>query len=82
MRAPEKIRVLVFFLFFVALILFAITYRPTNAQSRPADQRNSTLPAGDSPQIKVPEKKETGIGRRPSAQVNSGSHGVAHHQGK
>jgi hypothetical protein len=36
MRSSDKTRVLVFFLFFVALILFAIFYTPTNALSRPA----------------------------------------------
>jgi hypothetical protein len=32
-----KVRVLVFFVFFLALIVFAVIYRPTHALSRPTD---------------------------------------------
>jgi len=32
-----KVRVLVFFVFFLALIVFAVIYRPTHAMSRPTD---------------------------------------------
>jgi hypothetical protein len=32
-----KVRVLVFFTFFLALVLFAVIYRPTHALSRPTD---------------------------------------------
>jgi hypothetical protein len=32
-----KVRVLVFFVFFLALIVFAVMYRPTHAMSRPTD---------------------------------------------
>jgi len=32
-----KVRVLVFFIFFLALIVFAVIYRPTHALSRPTD---------------------------------------------
>jgi cytochrome c peroxidase len=54
-RSSEKIRLLVFSSFFVALIAFAILYSPTDAQSRSADQGNSaTMPAGKPIQIKVP----------------------------
>jgi hypothetical protein len=32
-----KVRVLVFFIFFLALVVFAVIYRPTHALSRPTD---------------------------------------------
>ena len=48
MSSPEKTRVVTFFFFFLALIAFAILYRPTNALSHPADQSSATvLPAWD-----------------------------------
>ena len=50
----EKIRVIILFAFFVALVGFAVTYSPTNALSRPADQPSSVLPIGKPLQIKVP----------------------------
>jgi hypothetical protein len=47
MRSSDKTRVLVFFLFFVALIAFAILYTPTNAASCPAgSDDNKALAAG------------------------------------
>lgn len=49
----EKVRVLILLGFFFALIAFAITYSPTNALSRPAEQ-SSVLPIGKTLQIKVP----------------------------
>jgi hypothetical protein len=54
-RSSEKIRLLVFSVFLVALITFAILYNPVNASSRPADQGNSAaMPVGEPRQIKVP----------------------------
>ena len=51
----EKIRLLVFSLFFIALIAFAVLYRPTNALSSPADQGNvSVMPVGKPIEIKAP----------------------------
>jgi hypothetical protein len=52
--SSEKIRVIILFAFFVALVGFAVTYSPTSALSRPADQRSSVLPVGKPLQIKVP----------------------------
>ncbi len=55
MKSPEKVRLLVFSLFFVVLIVFAIVYSPANAFSRPADQGNvAVMPAGKPLQIKAP----------------------------
>lgn len=55
MGSLPKIRVLVFAVFLVLLILFAIFYKPVAAESRPVD--NSTvavMPAGKPIQIKAP----------------------------
>jgi hypothetical protein len=41
----EKTRILVFGLFFLALIIFAIVYRPTNAMSDPSNQTGAVAPA-------------------------------------
>lgn len=46
MRSAEKVRLLVFALFFVVLIVFAILYHPVNAVSRPAEHGNAVLPSG------------------------------------
>jgi len=55
MSSPEKTRVVTFFFFFLALVAFAILYRPTNALSHPADQSTATLlPVGKPLQIKAP----------------------------
>jgi len=40
----EKTRILVFSLFFLALIVFAIVYRPTNAMSDPSNQPAVSAP--------------------------------------
>jgi len=49
-ESSQKIRLLVFSLFFVALIVFAILYSPVNAVSRPADKENSdVVPIGKPP---------------------------------
>lgn len=51
MRFSEETRVLVFFLFFVALTMIAILYTPTNALSRPAsaqDKKALSVPLPDS----------------------------------
>src|SRR5436190_20021700 len=52
--SSEKIRVIILFAFFAALVAFAVTYSPTSALSRPADQRSPVLPIGKPLQIKVP----------------------------
>jgi hypothetical protein len=53
MRSSGKIRVLVFTIFFIALIIFAVVYRPTNALSRPANQGTSTeAPAANPAQVR------------------------------
>lgn len=55
MRSSEKIRLLVFSAFLVALITFAILYSPVSASSLPAHQGNSAaMPVGEPLQIKVP----------------------------
>ena len=55
MKSSEKTRLLVFSLFGVALIIFAIMYRPVDASSHPADTGNSTvMPKGKPLQIKAP----------------------------
>ena len=47
MTSSGRIRLLVFSLFFVALIAFAIPYSPTNALSRPAQPGDSAvMPTG------------------------------------
>ena len=43
MESSQKIRLLVFSLFFVGLIVFAILYSPVNAVSRPAEQKRGVL---------------------------------------
>lgn len=43
----ERVRLLVFSLFFVVLIIFGVLYRPPDAQSRPAESTSSAvLPQG------------------------------------
>lgn len=42
---PEKTRILVLGLFFLALIVFAMVYRPTNAMSDPNNQNGTVAPA-------------------------------------
>lgn len=55
MRYSQNIRLLVFAVFFVALIVFAILYSPVNAVSRPADKATmDLLPTGKLLQIKAP----------------------------
>jgi hypothetical protein len=55
MTSSGRIRLLVFSLFFVALIAFAILYSPTNALSRPAQQGDSAvMPTGTPLKIKAP----------------------------
>ena len=46
MRSPERVRLLVFSLFLVTLIIFAIVYSPANAYSRSADQENTAVSTG------------------------------------
>ena len=43
MRSPEMVRLLVFSLFCVVLIVFAIVYNPVNAFSRPTDQGKAVV---------------------------------------
>lgn len=43
MASSEKTRVVVYLVFFVALIALAIFYRPQNAMSRPAEQNQAVL---------------------------------------
>jgi|1186.fasta_scaffold21854_2 cytochrome c peroxidase len=50
----EKVRVLIFSLFFVALLLFAILYQPINAVSGTPDQRTAVMPAGRPLLMKAP----------------------------
>jgi len=46
-KSAEKVRLLVFSLFFVVLLIFAVLYKPTEAISRPADKGNSqVMPTG------------------------------------
>lgn len=52
--SSEKFRVIILLAFFLALIGFAIAYSPTNALSRPADQRAAVLPIGKTLEIEVP----------------------------
>ena len=40
MRSSEKVRILVYFVFFVAVIVLAALYRPADAYSRPGHQSN------------------------------------------
>ena len=55
MESSQKIRLLVFSLFFIGLIVFAILYSPVNAVSRPADkERGSLMPTGTPLTIKAP----------------------------
>jgi hypothetical protein len=42
-KSSEKTRLLVFSLFFVILIVFAIVYNPVNAFSRPTDPGNASV---------------------------------------
>jgi cytochrome c peroxidase len=54
-ESSQKIRLLVFSLFFIGLIVFAILYSPVNAVSRPADkERGSLMPTGTPLTIKAP----------------------------
>src|SRR5438270_6267034 len=50
----ERIRVLVFSLFFVGLLLFASVYQPTDAVSGTPDQRPTVMPVGRPLLIKAP----------------------------
>jgi cytochrome c peroxidase len=55
MNSSEKVRLLMFSLFMVALLAFGMIYKPIDAVSRPADQGNSpVMPIGKPLQIKVP----------------------------
>jgi len=51
-----KVRVLVFFVFFLALIVFAVIYRPTHALSRPADPSQLRSVDHKPSQIQTPAK--------------------------
>ena len=51
-----KIRVLVFFIFFLALVVFAGIYRPTHALSRPTDASQPRSVDHKPPQIQTPAK--------------------------
>ena len=51
MRSADRTRVLVFFLFFIALLVFAVVYTPTSAFSHPSA---SILPVGKPLQVKAP----------------------------
>jgi cytochrome c peroxidase len=54
-KPSEKVRLLVFSFFFVALIVFAVLYSPVNAVSRPADKEIAApMPRGVSLVIKAP----------------------------
>ncbi len=52
--SSDKARVLILSMFFVALVVFAVIYTPTNASSHPADQGSSVMPVGKLLQIKIP----------------------------
>src|SRR5579863_3557576 len=55
MGSSQRTRLLVFAYFFVALIIFAIFYRPVDAMSRPADPPNViTMPVGKLQEITAP----------------------------
>lgn len=41
--SSEKIRVLILLGFFLALIVFAMTYSPTHAQTRPVEQSSPAV---------------------------------------
>ena len=43
---PQRTRILVFGIFLVALIVFAILYQPTKALSDPANQTNAVTSSG------------------------------------
>lgn len=43
MVGSEKTRILVYFVFFLALIALAVLYRPADALSRPAQQSRPVL---------------------------------------
>jgi len=51
-----KIRVLVFFIFFLALVVFAVIYRPAHALSRPTDRSQPRSVDHKPPQIQTPAK--------------------------
>jgi hypothetical protein len=51
-----KVRVLVFFVFFLALIVFAVIYRPTHALSRPSDPSQLRSVDHKPSQIRTPAK--------------------------
>lgn len=52
MKSSQRVRLLVFSLFFVALLVFAIIYRPADAFSRAAD--TAVMPTGKPIEIKAP----------------------------
>ena len=54
MSSPDKTRVIAFSVFLVALIAFAILYRPTSALSRPVAGDGPILPVGKTLEIKAP----------------------------
>ncbi|HEV2470521.1 MAG TPA: hypothetical protein VGS78_15125 [Candidatus Sulfotelmatobacter sp.] len=55
MESSQKVRVLVFAVFLAILILFAIFYRPVDAESRPVDNASAAeMPVGKPIQIKAP----------------------------
>lgn len=55
MESSQKIRLLVFSFFLIALVGFAIFYIPVNALSRPVDkERGALMPAGKPLSIKAP----------------------------
>jgi len=73
MRSSDKTRFVVFLVFFVGLIVFAILYTPTNAVSRPAGgrhQKNFRAGIAESSRSaqRTPRKNESETG------------GVDHHQ--
>jgi hypothetical protein len=51
-----KVRVLVFFVFFLALVVFAVIYRPTHALSRPTDPSQLRSVEHKPAQIRTPAK--------------------------
>jgi hypothetical protein len=51
-----KVRVVVFFIFFLALVVFAVIYRPTHALSRPTDPSQLRSVEHKPTQIQTPAK--------------------------
>jgi hypothetical protein len=46
MRSSEKVRLVVFFVFTIALIIFGSVYQPVDALSHPANQEKLSIPSG------------------------------------